>query len=271
MSGGWGWAWDGEGGGIIGIGQFAAIDVPQSEANALIAFYDATSGDSWTNNTGWKTDPVVGNWYGVTVSGGHVTELDIHDNNLVGAAGNTLDSLAGHLTRLVVYNNSISTLDVSALTSLTYLACANNSISTLDVSALTSLTTLYCHSNSISTLDVSALTSLTILYCASNSISTLDLSSISAAVSLINCANNGMNQAAVDSIIDDIWQRRADFTDATPELHVGGTNATPSGTYQDGYPEPLDALEMVHDLINDDDGAGIQTWASITWNGGSAP
>jgi len=212
-----------------GIGQFAAIDVPQSEANALIAFYNATNGDSWTNNTGWKTDPVVGNWYGVTVSGGHVTELDLNNNNLVGAAGNTLDPLADHLIRLIVYTNSISTLDVSALTNLTDLHCYDNSISTLD------------------------------------------LSNIGAAAYYIDCSDNGMSQAAVDSIIDDIWQRRADFADATPELHIGGTNATPSGTYQDGYPEPLDALEMVHDLINDDDGAGIQTWASITWNGGSAP
>jgi hypothetical protein len=84
-------------------------------------------------------------------------------------------------------------------------------------------------------------------------------------------SDNGMTQANVDALITTIWNNRANWTDGTPELHVGGTNATPTGTYQDGYPAPLDELEMIHDLINDDDGAGIQTWASISWNGGSAP
>jgi Leucine-rich repeat (LRR) protein len=66
-----------------------------------------------------------------------------------------------NLTHLYCHDNSISVLDVSALTSLTTLYCYDNSISVLDVSALTSLTTLYCYDNSISVFDVSALTSLT--------------------------------------------------------------------------------------------------------------
>jgi len=61
---------------------FTPSDIPQSEADALIAFYDATGWDSWTDNTGWKSDPVVGNWYGITVSGGHVTQVDVSSNNL---------------------------------------------------------------------------------------------------------------------------------------------------------------------------------------------
>ena len=32
------------------------------------------------NNTGWGIDPVVGNWYGVTVVNGHVTRLDLTGN-----------------------------------------------------------------------------------------------------------------------------------------------------------------------------------------------
>jgi len=254
MSGGWGWAWDGEGGGIIGIGQGAAFvpsDVPQSEADALIAFYDATNGDSWTNNTGWKSDPVVGNWYGVTVSGGHVTQLGLSVSNVAGAAGDTLAPLATHLTKLELNVNSLTTLDVSALTALTYLNVGSNP--------------------SLATLDLSALTALNWFNCYGCSVASLDLSSVATGVTLISCKNNGMAQAAVDSIIDDIWQRRADFTDPTPELRISGTNAAPTGTYQNGYPEPLDALEKIHDLINDDAGAGIQTWAYIEWTGGSAP
>ena len=87
---------------------------------------------------------------------------------------------------------------------------------------------------------------------------------------LIYCQDLGLLQATVDAIIADVWVGRAGYTYATPELNVGGTNATPTGVYQDGYPLPLTALEAVHDLVNDDDAAGINTW-SVTWNGGSAP
>lgn len=208
---------------------FKPSDIPQSEADALIAFYNATAGASWTNNTNWLTDPVVNNWNGVTVVGGHVTQIGLSGNNLVGVAGNTLDPLAGSLARL------------------------------------------YCSSNSILAFDSSVLTALTHLYINDNSIPTLDLSALANGTVYINAADNNMVQAEVNSMINDIWTRKDDWTDATPELHVGGTNATPTGVYQDGYPLPLTALEKVHDLINDDDTAGIQVWAAISWNGGSAP
>jgi len=53
-------------------------DVPPSEALALVHFYNATDGDNWTDNTNWLTDTTVGNWYGITVADGHVTEIDLH-------------------------------------------------------------------------------------------------------------------------------------------------------------------------------------------------
>ena len=41
---------------------------------ALVALYNATGGANWTNNTNWlSTTEPVGNWHGVTVSGGRVT------------------------------------------------------------------------------------------------------------------------------------------------------------------------------------------------------
>ena len=73
---------------------FVPIDIPQSEANALIAFFQATDGPNWTTNTGWGTDPVVGNWHGVTVEDGHVTGLDLSSDGLSGDVGSTLLPLA---------------------------------------------------------------------------------------------------------------------------------------------------------------------------------
>jgi len=208
---------------------FVPTDIPQAEADALIAFYNATSGDSWTNNTNWLTDTTVANWFGVTVDGGHVEQIDLHSNNLAGAAGDTLAPLAG------------------------------------------SLDELFCEDNGITSLGIGALTSLTRFKCGSNSIPALDASGVANGLQYISAADNGMSQAAVDSIIHSLWTRRADWTSANVALNVSGTNATPTGTYQDGYPTPLLALEEVHDLINDDDTAGIQTWAAISWNGGTAP
>ena len=54
---------------------------------ALEALYDATAGESWTENTFWKNSAVpLGLWHGVTtdVFTGRVTELDLKGNDLTG-------------------------------------------------------------------------------------------------------------------------------------------------------------------------------------------
>ena len=89
-------------------GGFTPADVPQAEADALIWLYDNTAGDSWTDNTGWKTDPVVDNWFGVTVAGGHVTQVLLNTNNLNGnIAAFPFDDLAS-LTNLYLNNTTVS-------------------------------------------------------------------------------------------------------------------------------------------------------------------
>jgi hypothetical protein len=54
---------------------FYPQDVPKDESDALIRFYKSGNGDNWNDNTGWLTDPVVGNWAGITVENGHVTGI----------------------------------------------------------------------------------------------------------------------------------------------------------------------------------------------------
>ncbi|MCX6583611.1 MAG: hypothetical protein NT166_25840 [Candidatus Aminicenantes bacterium] len=36
--------------------------IPASERAALIALYNSTNGDSWTNNSGWKPPPFGYRW-----------------------------------------------------------------------------------------------------------------------------------------------------------------------------------------------------------------
>ena len=62
-------------------------DVPIAEADALEWLYNNSGGASWTDKTNWLTYPTVGDWVGVTVAGGHVTELDLGNNNLTGNIG----------------------------------------------------------------------------------------------------------------------------------------------------------------------------------------
>lgn len=57
--------------------------------DALMAFYDATGGPGWDDNTGW-VDGAAGmdcdpcGWYGVGCNNGRVTKIDLYINNLTG-------------------------------------------------------------------------------------------------------------------------------------------------------------------------------------------
>ena len=68
---------------------------------ALVAFYNATGGPNWANNTGWLTNAPLGQWYGVTTDdGGRVTELILNDNGLSGS----IPAVLGNLSSLKVLN-----------------------------------------------------------------------------------------------------------------------------------------------------------------------
>ncbi|MCE2423451.1 MAG: leucine-rich repeat domain-containing protein [Gemmatimonadetes bacterium] len=66
----------------------------QGDREALEAFYDATGGDAWADNTNWKTAAPLESWYGVTVgSSGRITGLSLWENGLSGAIPTALQSL----------------------------------------------------------------------------------------------------------------------------------------------------------------------------------
>ena len=68
-----------------------------------------------------------------------------------------------------------------------------------------------------------------------------------------------LSQSDVDDVLAGIYARRASFTDATPDLQIGGTNAAPSGTYQDGDP-PTTGKEYAYELENDPETEGFNVW-----------
>ena len=267
---------------ILGAGEYRSSDVPQSEADALIAFYNATGGPAWSHKQGWLTDPVVNNWYGVLVSGGgSVSQIDLATNNLIGAAGSTLDPLASSLTKINISGNTgVTSLDVSSLTALKWLYTYQCAITTLDVSALTALEILYCYGSTVTTLDVTACNSMTDLRCWNCGVTTLDVNGMSDLAILrcnlntiavldianltklgyLDCTDNAMTEAEVDQIVQDIYDNWAAYTHASPLLYIAGTNAAPSGTYQDGDP-PTTGKEYIYEIVVDPETTGNEKWA----------
>ncbi|NIM13263.1 MAG: hypothetical protein GTO45_14215 [Candidatus Aminicenantes bacterium] len=92
--------------------------IPASERAALIALYNRTNGDSWINNSGWKTPPLhtdgfampgtEGSWFGVKVGySGNVRFLSLSNNKLNGSIPSQLSNLT-HLEELFLSNNQLS-------------------------------------------------------------------------------------------------------------------------------------------------------------------
>ena len=94
--------------------------------------------------------------------------------------------------------NSLTTLDVSALTKLDSLSCYLNKLTTLDVSGQTNLTSLDCSDNQLTALDVSKLTGLVELDCAYNQLKELDVSNLTGLEDL-DCSDNQLTALNVSN------------------------------------------------------------------------
>lgn len=93
------------------------------------------------------------------------------------------------LSSLNCYNNSLTSLDVSANTALRNLQCYNNQLTSLDVSNNTALLWLWCNRNQLTSLDVTNNTTLTRLYCNNNQIPSLDVTN-NTALTHLQCSDN---------------------------------------------------------------------------------
>jgi hypothetical protein len=128
--------------------------IPAEERAALIAFYDATNGDNWNNNSGWKTPPLdtdgfalpgtEGSWYGIGVSNGHVTGIEMGFNGLTGSIPPELGNLS-HLIFLFLDNNQLSgsiPVELGNLNNLESLNLSSNQLTGSIPSELGSLSNL---------------------------------------------------------------------------------------------------------------------------------
>lgn len=109
------------------------------------------------------------------VSGNQLTSLDVSANT--------------SLVSLSCEGNSLTTLDLSKNTALTEIFCAHNPLSGLDLTKNTLLESLSCYADGLTELNLTKNTKLTFLDCEGNSITSLDLMKNTRLVSLY-CAEN---------------------------------------------------------------------------------
>ena len=91
---------------ILFVSPIRAQSVDQADSLALVSLYLATEGRSWLKKTSWLFGPVE-SWYGVTVTNGRVTRLELPNNRLRfsrqdGNDHNELPTEIGNLTQLEI-------------------------------------------------------------------------------------------------------------------------------------------------------------------------
>ena len=159
---------------------------------AFIQIVEEAAGISLTRNAVGTVSLTEGNLAEMA----RVTELNIAEKGLTDLSA--LKYFTG-LQTLDCSRNSLTELDVSALTNLTSLDCSDNQLTALDVSKLTGLTDLDCSDNELTALNVSNLTLLTDLDCSYNQLTTLDVSKLTKLTSL-DCYRNELTKLDVSNL-----------------------------------------------------------------------
>ena len=161
-----------EGTGIICPDPFTGcanvVGISENECEALVVFYNSTTGDAWTNRTGWLVTNTPCGWYGVTCTSGRVTQLNLINNHLSGAIPPEIGNLTT-LQTLYLPNNQLSGAippEIGNLTALTNLDLRNNQLSSAippEIGNLTALKYLRLDNNQLSGAIPSEIGNLTAL------------------------------------------------------------------------------------------------------------
>ena len=134
-----------------------------------------------------------------------------------------------------MFNNELTSLDLSNNTALTSLNCYSNQLTSLDVSNNTALTSLDCPNNQLTSLDVTQNSALTLLDCRNNQLTSLDVRN----GNNINIdhlsypgfkTENNPNLTCID--VDDVNYSTTNWTDIDSQ-HYFSTNCPPPSAIQE--------------------------------------
>ena len=121
----------------------------------LMALYDATAGDNWTNNTGWGQNCDICNWHGIECDNAGVIEnINLTHNNLTGPLPVAIGNISP-LKKLLLFGNNLNSSlpsSIGNLVNLTELSLSDNQFSgpiPMEVGNMTSLTFLFIQQNQL--------------------------------------------------------------------------------------------------------------------------
>lgn len=113
---------------------------------ALVHIYEELNGPNWTNSDNWLSGN-LDSWYGITVNGTRVTELQLADNNLSGNL-TAITSGLDLLDTLDLSQNSISSIStISSLTNTTYINVSENRLQFGSIETLVGITNEIAYAN----------------------------------------------------------------------------------------------------------------------------
>lgn len=127
--------------------------VSELDSLSLVAIYNSTNGDNWTNNTNWLTEPVY-SWYGIEVIENDITQITLYDNNLKGTIPTEIGNFDS-LEELIFGNDSLSGSIpneigyMSQLTNLTIVGCKVSGAIPKEIEGLTNLVVLNLENNEL--------------------------------------------------------------------------------------------------------------------------
>jgi hypothetical protein len=252
--------------------QFHGYDIPPQEVAELYKLYTQTGGPSWIDHTNWFANKQCATWYGLTVAGGRVTQIDLKNNNLAGVTSFNPKPFSALMTLYAQKDTSNQTLsmrfslsDLPATMLILNLSATQSLITGTLADLPSGMRRLYLHTGP--SLITGALADLPAgmqyLYLSNTQSLITGGASAMAAKGIDDIWLNSLSNltiAAKDDIINRLYADRALFTNAAHDLNISGGEGPLTGVYQTSA-APSTPAEKAYALVNDPNGEGFLKWA----------